>query len=70
MLDAGITNALVTVSSSGRLQDGADALRRAMRKAMNSWVKQVDSRLWHSIRHTTGTHLSSKGVPLRTVMTV
>lgn len=49
---------------------GADALRRAMRKAKKIAGLPKDERLWHSIRHTTGTHLASKGVPLRTVMTV
>ena len=30
----------------------------------------VKERLWHTIRHTTATHLCSKGVPIRVVMNV
>ena len=52
-------------------RDGADALRRALRKAKKiAGMDPNEDRLWHSIRHTTGTHLCSKGVPLRTVMGV
>lgn len=49
---------------------GADALRRAFRKAKKLAGLPDDDRLWHSIRHSTGTHLASKGVALRTVMSV
>lgn len=49
---------------------GADALRRNFKRAKKIAGLKADSRLWHSIRHTTGTHLASKGVPLRTVMGV
>ena len=48
---------------------GADTLRRNFIRAKKI-AGLNDSRLWHSIRHTTGTHLASKGVPLRTVMGV
>ena len=52
-------------------RNGADSLRRAFRKALKlCGLPTKNDRLWHSIRHTTGTHLASKGVALRTVMTV
>ena len=48
---------------------GKYALLRRFKKAKRI-AGMDDDRVWHSIRHTTGTHLCEKGVPLRTVMGV
>ena len=48
---------------------GKDHLRRAFKKAQTI-AGITHERCWHEIRHTTGTHLISKGVGVRTVMGV
>ena len=50
-------------------KDGADALRAEFIKVRDK-LNIPDKKLWHTIRHTTGTHLVSKGVQIRVIMDV
>ena len=50
-------------------RNGADSLRRQF-KALRDRLGIADKKLWHTIRHTTGTHLVSRGAQLRVIMGV
>ena len=49
--------------------DNADQLRTGLRQVQNVAGMQ-SGKLWHTIRHTTATHLVSRGVELRKIMGV
>ena len=48
---------------------GVDSLRREF-KSLRDRLGIADKKLWHTIRHTTGTHLVSRGAQLRVIMGV
>lgn len=49
--------------------DNKDHLYRRFKRVQKA-ADITDGRCWHHIRHSTGTHLVSQGVPIRTVMGV